>query len=169
MAKPFFPDFKAIQLVENAPACPEEAAQALLLAAEYIRKGEPLPDPLADYMADGIEQAMRNPARHDPYNMDRGRALLVTLNLEAKNRRPSKIQGYGIREGVYSVCTDNQVFLYMESLMHGDEKKSQNAASKLAAEKFDISESTAKRLYRKGRKESEEYTAWVNEDPLNRI
>lgn len=151
---------KAFDLVNRAPSDPGAAAEALLMAAELIRRGERLPVELATLLADGIETAMRNPARHDPYNADRGRALLVALHLESNNRRPAKADGYTVHN-------------YMMWLMDGgidaegppQKGISQNDAAKRAADEFDISVSTAKRLYREWDKKHKEYIADVQANP----
>ncbi len=153
-AKPSFPfDIDAFDLVNRAPSNPEAAAKALLLAAEYIGRGEQLPCSLADFLADAIQTAILTPERHDPVRADRGQALIVALHLKANNRRPSDVQ-------------DHEVYYFMKQWMEGliDEKGNfsfkdahkrvigQTEAAKRAATKFDISSSTAKNIFNKWRK-----------------
>jgi hypothetical protein len=153
---------EAFDLVKMAPSDPNTAAKALLMAADLIRRGERLPVDLANFLADGIETAMRNPARHDPHNAHRGRALVVALHLEANNRRPAKADGYTVHN-------------YMMWLIDGGTDAdgapvkglSQNDAAKWAADEFDISVSTAKRLYRKWDKKYKEVEADMKANPDN--
>ena len=68
----------ALDLVD---ADPEQAAVVLKWAAGYLRKGEPLPYPLALFLAEAFENAMRRAPSV------RGSVLLLNLKLKANNRR----------------------------------------------------------------------------------
>lgn len=125
MAKLYF-DARAVEILSRVKANPDSAAQALLLAAEYIRSRDPLPDDLAEYLAGAIEAAM-----HKPKEMRCG-ALLLELNLK--------------KEGPIVDATWYEVGLRFEALLK--EGKSQNSASTIASEEFEISESTATRRWR---------------------
>lgn len=157
-------NLKAYELVNRASSDPEAAVEALLMSAKYIRNGEPLPDDLANFLADGIETAMKNPARYDPHNADRGRALLVALHLGANNKRTAKADGYTVY---------NYMFWLVDGGIDDDGAPlkgiSQNDAAQLAAKKFDISVSTAKRLYRKWENIEKEYELAVKANPEDYI
>lgn len=113
---------------------PQGAADALLLAAEYIRSGKPLPFPLGDYLVGAIEASMRKPPEH------RNAALLAELRLTNGNRRPAAdwlAVGAAMSELIDSGLSLNQ------------------AKAQLAAD-MNIGESTAVRMYK-------QYTAAVPE------
>lgn len=74
---------RAADAIGRAPSDPGAATEVLRIAAGYLRRGEPLPANLADYLADAIEAAMAKPAEH------RLSALGLELNLTASNRRPA--------------------------------------------------------------------------------
>lgn len=76
-------DLVAFEHICAAPSDPDEAANALLLAADYLRRREALPDNLADYLADALESAALKPAAH------RADALARELHLTSGNRRPA--------------------------------------------------------------------------------
>ena len=59
----------------------DDAAKALLIVANYLRAGEPVPSNLAKYLADAIEASMAKDSKN------RGSELLLELGLKAKNRR----------------------------------------------------------------------------------
>lgn len=71
------------EAMQNAPSDPDEAAKVLLLCAELLRNGEPLPTDARQYIADAFESAALKPA---PY---RASTLAEELYLTAKNRRPA--------------------------------------------------------------------------------
>lgn len=75
-------DARAVDALANAPSDPEAAAQALLLAAEYIRAGAPMPKALVEHLAGAIEASMAKPKGA------REKALLQELKLTALNARP---------------------------------------------------------------------------------
>lgn len=119
-------------LIREADGDDESAKQLLLMAAAYIREGEPLPADLRDYMAGAIEAAVHTPARLDPYNKDTGTALLVGLKLKRAHRPASGVDPH-------AVCA----FMCEEMLT-----ASQSEAARRAADVFNISESTVKRYFR---------------------
>ena len=146
-------DLPAFESVQRAPQGEDEAKAALLLAAQYMRAGEPLPMGVAEWLAGAIEVAIRNPARLNPANTNGGnsaRALAVALGRAANNRRPAHLKhgtGYDVGQ-------------FMAELI--EQGKGQNKAAQRAIEEFNISESTAKRLYR-------EYLAVLDEVEADRM
>jgi hypothetical protein len=122
-------DVNAAEAVNQAASDPDQAARALLIAAEYIRKGKPLPHPLDKFLADAIEHSMLKPA-----GRARNTALLRELFLEAENRRPAKASGARVYSEMNELITDGGL--------------SQNRAAEIVAKEHAISASTAKRLYR---------------------
>jgi len=78
----YFSDERATDALANAESDPEAAKVALLIAADYVRRGAPLPGNLADHIAGAIEAAMAKPK-----NL-RAKALTYELRLSAVNRRP---------------------------------------------------------------------------------
>lgn len=121
-------DARAIELLSKSDANPDAAAEVLLLAAEYIRAKEPLPDDLAEHLAGAIEASMVKPERL------RGKALLRELNLQIGNRRKADVDWY-------------QLGMAFEKLVDANLKEGP-AASQIAVD-FNTSESTAKRLWKK--------------------
>ncbi len=76
-------DVRVHDALRRADADPDAAAEALLIAADYLRRGEPLPRLLVEHLAGAIEAAMGKPAAR------RGSELLHELKLTARNRRPA--------------------------------------------------------------------------------
>lgn len=120
------PNFDGFDLVMRAEANPDAAAEVLLLAAEYMRRGEALPVHVADHLAGAFEAAMRKPKRN------RGQALLLELHITAANRRPTDVDWYELGKR------------FDELLSEGSSES--EAGSQVAVE-FKISESTAKRVW----------------------
>ena len=113
-----------------ADSDPDEAARALLIAAEFIRAGKPLPCDLANFLAGAIEASMGKPQAY------RNKAFLLELKLTSAGRRPVKTPF--LNDPGERLCS------YMEA------GQSQNiAASQVAADFDGISESTAVRLGKK--------------------
>lgn len=142
-------DPEAIRAVAKAPSSHEEAAKALLIAADYIQQGQPVPFFLSGWLAGSIKSAMENPRRYDPHNGDKGNALLVALNLKANNRRPADYRAY-------------EVYCYMADLMESKVVEgrlvkaiSQNKAADNAAKKFGGSKSAMERIYREQKRQNE--------------
>lgn len=77
----WWPDFEAMDAIDRAESDREQAANVLLIAAAYMRRGEALPSHLAEYLAGAIEASMGKPQGK------RGDALLLELNLKNQNRR----------------------------------------------------------------------------------
>lgn len=78
----FFSDEAATNALANAESDPEAAKDALLIAADYINRGVPLPGILANHIAKAIEAAMAKPKKL------RAKALTDELRLSAVNCRP---------------------------------------------------------------------------------
>lgn len=121
-------DVRGIELLNRAEANPDAAAEVLLLAAEYIRAGKPLPDDIAEHLAGAFEAAMCKPQKM------RGRALLRELHLTAGNRRPADVDWYALGQR------------FQELLAKGE---SENAAATQIGVEFNIDDSTAKRVWKK--------------------
>jgi hypothetical protein len=125
-------DNEALDALTRAESDPNQAANALRIAAEYLRAGTPLPHALVEYLAGAIEGAMAEPPA------SRGPAFLRRLKLTAGHRRP--------KGDYYEVGK-----LFEERIEAGD---SQNAAALhvIADPRFgNIEEQTAKRLWKKYR------------------
>lgn len=75
-------DARVVDALALAKCDPDAAAQALLLAAEYLRSGKPMPPALVEHLAGGIEASMGKKKGK------REKALLQELNLTAQNARP---------------------------------------------------------------------------------
>jgi len=75
-------DARVVDALAWAAAEADAAAQALLLAAEYLRSGEPMPQDLVEHLAGAIESSM-----HEPSGV-REIQFLQSLKLTAKNARP---------------------------------------------------------------------------------
>ncbi len=78
----YFSDEVATDALAKAESDPEAAKDALLIAADYIKRGVPLPGILAHHIAGAIEAAMAKPKEL------RAKALTDELRLSAVNRRP---------------------------------------------------------------------------------
>jgi len=109
-------------------ADPEQAAVVLRIAAGYLRKGEPLPFPLALFLADAIEKAMRKAPSV------RGSELLLNLKLKANNRRKVAANFEHVGRD-FEECRSENLSVLKTSLK--------------IAERYGISESTAIRLHNK--------------------
>ncbi len=143
MDKLSFFDRRVFEAMQRAPSDPDEAAQLLTLAAEYLRKSKPMPHDLADFIAGAFEIAAAKQPK------ERARCLGHELHLTAQNRRP-------VKAGYLEV---GQAF---ERMM--DEGNSQNQAKECVAADFEISESTALKLYRKYKLAIEEADRVVREE-----
>lgn len=119
-------DARATELLARTEANPETAAQVLLLAAEYMRAGKPLPDDLAEHIAGAFEAAM-----HKPLDK-RGKALLLELHITAPNCRPADVDWYDLGQS-------------FQALINAGKNKSE-AALQISVD-FNVSESTAKRIW----------------------
>jgi len=115
-------DIAAFDAVWRADIDPEQAAEALRIAAGYLRRREPLPDDLADWLADAFESTALKPAKN------RAHTLAVELRLKALNRRP-KAHWFDVGAFMHRAMTRLDM--------------SQTAAAQAAANKFGIVEATA--------------------------
>lgn len=75
-------DVRVNDALSMAPSDPNAAAQVLLLAAEYLRAGAPMPQELVEHLAGAIEASMTK------VKGAREKALLEELKLTARNARP---------------------------------------------------------------------------------
>lgn len=112
------------RLFARKEAEPDTAAQLLMLAAYYLRNRKPMPDMLADYLADAFETAMVKPQENRVPQLGR------ELNLTALNRRPLYVS-WGTLD------------IVVKKLLN--EGMSQSQAEKEAAKFCGVSTSTAKR------------------------
>lgn len=62
----YFSDQKATDALENAQSDPQAAKEALVIAADYIRRGLPLPGNLADHVAGAIPAAAHHSSPRPP-------------------------------------------------------------------------------------------------------
>lgn len=129
-------DEEADLAVCRAPADPDEAAKALLIAARYLRENKPLPWILRTYLAGALEASMPKP-KGEPRNT----ALLRELHLAAQNRRPVKPLWFEIGHMMEQELQRNQ--------------GRQHQATRSVAIHFKISIATVVRLYRVHIKHSE--------------
>jgi hypothetical protein len=118
---------KLEKAMEMSDADPEAAAEVLRIAAGYLRDGKKMPQPLAWFLADAFERAMRTSSS------DRRSALLINLKLQRMNRRPVKANWEEVG------CSLSEMF---------DKKIPMLQAKEKVAEDFGISESTVSRLYK---------------------
>src|SRR5262245_46064793 len=73
------------RLLPQAEFDRDAAAELLTHAAKYLRKREPMPHELADYIADAFTRAATKPAD------TRAKRLTDWLNLTANNRRKANV------------------------------------------------------------------------------
>ena len=106
---------------------PNQAAEVLRIAAKYLRGRERMPDALANYLADAFERAMKRAS------VARGSELLINLHLAVAHRR--------------TVANFEHVGFDVERLLQS--KISKGEAILRVCEKYDISESTVKRMVKK--------------------
>ena len=77
-------NFAVSDAIRLAPASTEYAVKVLMLAADLMRKRQPLPYELADYLAGAFEAAMAK-----KQDTEKVKSLALELNLSALNARPS--------------------------------------------------------------------------------
>ena len=82
MAKIKF-DVEAFEALRRAESDPEQAAEAMRIAARYLRDELPLPMGLREWLADALDDAALKPAAY------RSKALAEALHLKVNNRRPA--------------------------------------------------------------------------------
>jgi hypothetical protein len=102
------------------------ATQLLILATEYWERGEALPKPLSDFLAQAINRAMHEPSA------DRAAALVYELGLTApaKQGRPAKAIDYG------------EVVSIVEQAFADNEQPSETQIKKMVADRFGVSPNT---------------------------
>jgi len=131
MSKDTLPfDADAAEAVSKAHTEAKTAPESLRIAAAYLRRREPLPPILADYLADAFEIAALKPAE------SQAEALALELGLMALNRRPVAVPAWEV--AMYVDDTDNGV--------------SERQRILSASRRFKIAETTARRLLNEGRK-----------------
>jgi hypothetical protein len=113
--------------LELAESDPNQAAEVLRIAATYLKNQEKMPYALAYYLGDAFERAMKRASTA------RGSELLINLNLMVTHRRKS--------------ANFEHVGSDLERLLQSSEPKGD--AILLISEKYGISDSTVKRLYKK--------------------
>ena len=104
-----------------------QAAEVLRIAAKYLRSREKMPDALAYYLADAFERAMKRAS------VARGSELLINLHLVVTHRR--------------TVANFEHVGFDLERFLQS--KMPKGEAIHRICEKYDISESTVKRMLKK--------------------
>ena len=149
-------DTNAHAAINWAESHPDAARDVLLLAAGYMRRGETLPDNLAEYLCDAIELSMSKDEAGQ-----RARSLTEELHLTALNRRPA---GYFIDVGEH-----------YQNLM--DEGFTEEVAGEMTAEHFTslgapMSKRTAeakRKEYRAAIKEHDEISQQIWEEEQDEI
>ena len=114
--------------LDLADADPEQAAVVLRCAAGYLRKGDALPYPLALFLAEAFENAMRRAPSV------RGSVLLLNLKLKANNRRRVAANFEHVGQDFEACISERATVL--------------EASSKIA-DRYGISESVVIRLHKK--------------------
>jgi hypothetical protein len=112
--------------LELSKSDPQQAANALRIAASYLKAQQPLPPALASFLGDAFERAMKK------IPMYRGSELLVNLNLEVKNRRTK--------------ANFEHVGIEVEQLVQAKVPKGE--AIIRAGETYKLSESSVKRMHK---------------------
>jgi hypothetical protein len=120
-------DARAFEALEKISHDAQGATDALLLVAEYVQSGTPLPNDLSRWLCGAIEKSMRQP------KAKRGATLLLELGFTRHHRR----------KAVASPYAAGQAF---DALL--DQGESQNNAASQVAIDFNISESTAVRIWK---------------------
>lgn len=126
-------DLAAFEAVAGADSEARTAPDAMRIAAGYLRRREPLPPILADYLADAFEVAA---AKSEDRQAE---ALALELGLMALNRRRTAVRPW-------------EVALFVEDAQGPTERQRILAA----ADHFGIAETTARRLLKEGRAMLEE-------------
>jgi hypothetical protein len=123
-----FLSLKLENALDLADADPEQAAVVLREAAGFLRKGEPLPYPLALFLAEAFEKAMRKAPSV------RGSELLLNLKLKANNRRKVAVNFEHVGRD-FEECRSKNMTVLKSSLA--------------IAERYGISESSVIRSHKK--------------------
>lgn len=116
------------------------AFNVLLQVAKYLRQREPVPDELADYLADAIDRAAMASRTYDAYRQysKRVNTLLKELNFVRETSGPRKI----LRPAQVQA-----VVAHMKLLTAGD--RSHMKSQQELADKLGISLSTVQRIWKK--------------------
>jgi hypothetical protein len=130
-------DVVAFEVLRRAESDPEAAAEAMRIAARYLRDERPLPMGLGDWLANALDDAALKPA---PY---RAKALTEALHLTAKNRRPA----------------GDWLLLGSEFDVRMRPGSTINSVAADIAALYDIDARTAKRYWRRYQKAKEEHDA----------
>jgi hypothetical protein len=123
-----FLTLKLENALDLADADPEQAAVILREAADFLKKGEPLPYPLALFLAEAFEKAMRKAPSV------RGSELLLNLKLKANNRRKVAVNFEHVGRD-FEECRSKNMTVLKSSLV--------------IAERYGISESSVIRSHKK--------------------
>jgi hypothetical protein len=122
-------DLAAFESVSKADSREQTAGDALRIAAGYLRRREPLPPVLADYLADAFEAAAREPEENQI------EVLALSLGLMALNRRRAAVRAWEVAQ-------------FVDDAGNGPTERQRILS---AVEKFGIAETTARRLLKEGR------------------
>ncbi len=141
-------DAEASDKARKTALSPEHAKAALLVVAQCIKDGKPLPIGIDQWLLEAIEGAIHTPYRYAPDNGDTGHALLVGLGLRGNNRRP-KIDWIDVGELV-------------QSLMDKGVKKT--PAIQSAARELKVSYGTARDAFLKYRQAKDEHSRISREE-----
>lgn len=136
----YFSDELATAAVSNAESSPEAAKDALLIAADYLKRGVPLPGILASHLADAIGAAMAKPQEL------RAKALTDELLLSAVNRRPSA----------------NWLLVGAAVERHISQGASKDRALLDVSDEYGISKTTTKRYWKEYKPRSLEFQAEID-------
>lgn len=120
--------------VAQSECNPDDAATLLWHAAGYLKNGEIVPKPLADFIADAFLQTMSAEQSKRPSELAAG------LNLTALNRRPE--------------VPDNTLGCWVFRQSMENLKKSETAILNEAAKHFGISKTTATDHWRNWKKKN---------------
>jgi hypothetical protein len=108
---------------------PEAASKLLGYAAAYLKARQPMPDALADHVANAFEAAATTPEGADGALIEHSRidALLRGLRLKRSNNRPAHVVPR----------------FELAMLIHAAGDKSETKLKKIVADRFGVGESTA--------------------------
>lgn len=130
MSSDIFPiDVDAMDAIAGVHTEAKTAAEALSIAAEYMRARKRLPPSLEDYLAEAFEVTALKEKKHQ------GTALLRELGIEAQNRRPVAATSWEVAE-------------YVDDAQNGTSERQRILG---ACQYFGISATTARRLLPDGR------------------
>lgn len=133
--------------------------KALLIAADYIRSGDPMPKELADWLADAIDDAILKPEKLIPEKTNCGDALLVALNLKSNNRRQVQAAPWDVFEHCNQLMRGTKLNAKKERIFY-----KQTEALRITAKRFAISLSTARNLYKDGEQANKDAIKFLEEN-----